>query len=353
MAAYKDKKHGTWFVRFRYKDYTGRLRQTTKRGFRTKKEAQDYERKRVASAAATCDILFNTFCDEYLDDCKVRLKESSYISTRFYIENHIRPAFAERKLSDITASDIRRWENALLHKRKSNGKPYSNTTLNIITFRLSIMLNYAVKYYGLPRNPMHVVGALGHRNQRHTFWTFDEFQRFLSHFEEQDARFKLIFEILFFSGMRIGELNALSLQDFDFEHNEISISKTYSTISNKITSPKTPSSVRKILMPPTIMKRIKAYVDGLPKIPAQLFNPSPKTLKNKIRRYAELAGIPPIHLHDFRHSHASYLIHSGVPITTISKRLGHSNPDMTLKIYSHMYDNSAKDVADMIEKDLH
>ena len=60
--------------------------------------------------------------------------------------------------------------------------------------------------------------------------------------------------------------------------------------------------------------------------------------------------MPPIHVHDLRHSHASYLIHNNVPVTTISRRRGHANASVTLSVYSHMYEESAGDVAVMLEK---
>lgn len=350
MTVYKDKKRGTWYTRYRFKDYTGKLKQTTKRGFATKRDAQAYERKQTGKHINTCDMNFSVFCDEYLADLQAHAKESSFISARFWIDQHIRPAFEKRKLSDITANDIRKWENDMLHATKKDGQPYSSTTLCNITARLSIMFNFAVKYYGLLRNPMHIVNPIAKRNTRDDFWTFDEFTQFIRAIPVKDKHYKLIFELLFFSGMRIGELMALSCHDFDFEQNTISINKAYSSVSKKITSPKTASSVRTIPMPKSIMDKVRAYIDSFVEVPERVFYTSSNMLVRKIKIYARKAGIKPISPHGLRHSHASYLIRAGVPITTISQRLGHVNPNTTLKIYSHMYVKDAQNVADLLEK---
>ena len=84
--------------------------------------------------------------------------------------------------------------------------------------------------------------------------------------------------------------------------------------------------------------------------PLPIFIYSQRVYRDYLKRYAIKAGVPPIHVHDLRHSHASYLIHNNVPVTTISRRLGHANASVTLSVYSHMYEESAGNVAVMLEK---
>ena len=151
--------------------------------------------------------------------------------------------------------------------------------------------------------------------------------------------------------MRAGEFLALSLKDFNFEKNTISINKSFAHFDNSITTPKTESSTRVIAMPPTIMQDIKKYADSLYECPDRLFDVTEKKLIWNLKKYLKAAGLPPIKIHDLRHSHVSYLIHHGVPITTISKRLGHKSPQITLNTYSHMYLESESDVADLLEKE--
>lgn len=354
MPAYKDKKRGTYYVRFRYKDYTGNLHQTTKRGFKTKKEAQEYERKALDAAGTSSDISFDALCDCYLKDCQLRMKTSGYISVGFYVNGHIRPAFAKRKAKDITAADIREWENDLLKATKKNGQPYASTTLHMITARLSSIFNYAIRYYGFTKNPVRIVGTLGRVTSRKSFWTLDEFQHFIRQFgPHKDRQYKLAYILLFYSGMRSGELGALTAEDFDFVHNEIRINKSFSYTTLKTTTTKTPSSVRRISMPPVIMQIVKEYLQDYRIEPSErAFVMTQHNLLDKLKKYAERAHLPVIHVHDLRHSHASYLIHAGVPITTISARLGHVSPNMTLKVYSHMYKNDEKDVVKTLEKAL-
>ena len=149
--------------------------------------------------------------------------------------------------------------------------------------------------------------------------------------------------------MRVGELLSLDVADFNFEKNKINITKNKVRYSAEITTPKTAYSVRTIDMPPSLMQNVRLYIESLDDIDSPLFQISYSTLSYEMHRYAKKAKLKEIRIHDLRHSHASLLIHSGVPITTISKRLGHKSPKITLDVYSHMYEESGEQVANMLQ----
>ena len=165
--------------------------------------------------------------------------------------------------------------------------------------------------------------------------------------------YKVPFDLLFWSGMRIGELEALTAEDIDFDSNTISIRRTYLHAIKVMGPPKTSYSIRNITMPEFMMEDIKEYLDSLPVQPEYPFmlHP-PTTMRARLTKYTSLAGVSRITLHDLRHSHASYLIQQGVAITAISKRLGHSSPAITLNIYAHVYKDNDTEIAQMIEKDF-
>lgn len=356
MSISQDLKTKKWIVKYRKPNGT----QSTKRGFKTKKEAREWEFKNVgdnSDPTMTIQQLYDIYIDEY----KLRRKESSYISKQTLFK-YILPAFGPMAAADISPNMLRKWQNELLqHKRViiSNKNPthkkgtcvtLSETTRHNICSAFSTLFNYGVKFHGLKSNPFSVTGNPFRRGQRVAVWTAEEFNKFISIIPESEAIYKLVFIVLVVSGMRLGELLALNKQDIDYRSNTITINKTLAFFTMKITPPKTSTSNRTIAMPASVMQQIKAYSDRVLEDNLFFFR-SHHALNLRLRKYSKLAGVPLLTCHGLRHTHASMLINNNVPITTISKRLGHKNPKITLEVYSHFYkesDNEAAEVMDSI-----
>ena len=342
MPAYKDEKTKKWYVKFRYIDWQGKSKQTTKRGFQTKKDALNYEHDFKATSKDHIDITVDSLAEKYIEDRKLYVKYNTFLSMQQLIKNHILPYLSKLKLDELTPIVMRNWQNQITQK---NFKP---STVIQIHRCCSSLLNFAVKFYGLKQNPLHIVGSIGKRESRVDFWELSEFNKFIN--EVDNPKHKLCFLILFYSGMRVGELLALNLEDFDFQDNKISITKNKVEKNGEITPPKTKYSIRKIDMPAGIMQAVKEYIDTLDEITSPLFTMSQNNLLDSIHKYAKKANVREIRIHDLRHSHASLLIHCGVPITTISKRLGHQSPKITLEVYSHMYNESGEQTAKKLQE---
>lgn len=349
MPAYKDEKRGTWYVRFRYTDWTGKRIETTKRGFLTKREAKEYEdsakKDRTASSGMTLRQLYKVYCEDMLH----RLKPSTYQTKQAIIERHVLPYFAGKPLESISPAVVRKWQSEAII-----GKNYSQTYMKAIQNQLSALMNYAVKYYGLPSNPVHIAGSIGRTNAGEmSYWTKEEFNRVLSN--EESPMYRAAFLTLFWCGLRIGELLALTGKDIDFEAHTISVTKTYNRIKSTdyITAPKTHGSIRTIKAPQAVMDALKKYMDMKYGFSPEnrIFAVISPNIRRRLTSLAKAAGVKPIRLHDLRHSHASYLINNNIPIKLISARLGHDNVQTTLRIYSHMYEDSAAVVEALIEKD--
>ena len=334
----KKLKHG---IKFRYKNWQGKSKHTTKRGFKTKKDALNYEHEFKATSEERVNITVAALAEKYFEDIKIHLKASSYITIKNTIEKHFLPYLNKLKLDELTPAIMRQWQNQIM---KESFKP---NTLRNINRRCSSFLNFAVKFYGLAKNPLSHIGSIGKLESSINFWTSEEFKQFLMVIS--DIKHRICFSLLFFSGMRVGELMSLNVEDFDFEKNQIRINKNKMRYNGEITTPKTTHSVRIIDMPLSLMQNVKAYIESLNKVESPLFSISYSTLAYEMHRYAKKANLKEIHIHDLRHSHASLLIHSGVPITTISKRLGHKSPKITLEVYSHMYNETAKQVANLLQ----
>ena len=263
MPAYRDEKNKTWYVKFRYTDWQGKSKQTTKRGFKTKKDALNYEHEYKATSEEKSDITVATLAEKYLEDRRLYVKASRYAALEQTIRIHILPYVGELKLTELTPATMRHWQNEL---KKQN---FSPSTLSEYNRRCSTLLNFAVKYYGLTANPLRVIGSIGQMESRVDFWELSEFQRFMTFVK--NPRHKVSFLLLFYSGMRAGELFALNAGDFDFVKNQISITKSKMQINGEITTPKTKYSVRVIDMPPAVMQEVKDYINRLDEVTEPLF----------------------------------------------------------------------------------
>lgn len=215
-------------------------------------------------------------------------------------------------------------------------------------------MNFAKKYYKLQSNPAALCGSMGKKKaDEMQFWTPAEFNQFIAQVDNK-ALSAVCFRLLFYSGMREGELLALTLNDFDFKANTINISKSYARLNGKdlIQTPKTPKSKRVITMPPEIMELVRDYASRLydysPE--SRLFPITKSYLAKEIERGAKAANIKRIRVHDLRHSHASLLIELGFSPLLISERLGHENIETTLNTYSHLYPNKQGELAEALSK---
>ena len=266
---------------------------------------------------------------------------------KFIIDLKIIPYSKKKNMNEIKASDIRAWQNALMKKG------YSETYLKTVNNQLSAIFNYAVRYYDLKDNPCRKAGSIGksHAGEK-KFWTKQEFKQFLVTVENKPET-KMAFLLLYWTGMRIGELLALTYNDIDLEKRTISVNKSYQRIEGRdiITPPKTPKSKRIITIPLFLTEELKAYTSHLYGIMAdeRMFRFTKSYMEHEIIRGIKASGVKRIRLHDIRHSHASLLVEMGFTPLAIAERLGHEKIETTLNTYSHLYPNKQGELADKLE----
>ena len=199
MSAYKDKTQGTWYVSFRYIDWTGKKTQKLKRGFKTKKEALNYEKEFIRKTAADMKMEMNSFIQVYFEDKKNELKENSIRNKQHMMNKHIVPYFGTRKMNEITPAEIIQWQNTI------QGKGYSKTYERMIQNQLNALFNHAQKIYNLKENPCKKVKKMGKSDaNKLEFWTKAEYDSFIAGIEPESEDY-LIFEILFWTGIREGD----------------------------------------------------------------------------------------------------------------------------------------------------
>ena len=225
MKAEKDKKTGKWLIQYRYTDWQGKRRKSTKRGFATKREAEEWLRNFFITQKADFDMKFEDFWKMYCADMETRLREHTMRTKKYIVELKILPYFGNKRVNDITAADIRQRQNELIKMG------YSPTYLKTINNQLSAIFNYAVRYYDLKSNPCAKAGSMGKsKAEEMDFWTGEEFRRFIDSVMNKRLSY-MAFMTLYWTGMRLGELRALT--PADFETNMLSITKSY----QRITSP--------------------------------------------------------------------------------------------------------------------
>ena len=354
MSASKDQKRGTWKVYIRYTDWTGTKQIHTKRGFPTKKAALEYEREFLQKQANDINMSFEAFVGLYLENLKPRLKYNTYLTKRGIINTKILPYFGKRALASIKASDVIQWQNELIKQTDKDGNAYSPTYLRTVQNQLSAIFNHAVKFYGLQVNPSSQAGKMGRSKAKEMlFWTKEEYLQFIEAMKSKPLSY-YAFEVLYWTGIREGELLALTAGDFDLENKRLTINKSYQRLEGKdyITEPKTEESNRTIALPDFLCREIEDYCATIYKCNActRLFEVTKYYLYAEMDRGCRESGVKRIRVHDIRHSHVAHLISLGFSPVAIAERLGHAGVAVTF-MYSHLYPSAQAQLADKLEMD--
>lgn len=347
MSVYQDKATGKYYFVCTYKDWQGKSHRKYTRGFKLARDAKAAERDFLNQQHGTNSMSFKALYELYIADCRARLKESTVISKDSLFQHSILPFFQRfDNIGNITPAHVRQWQNELLTK-------YKPTSCRRIHSQLSAIFNFAVKYYGLARN-VACAGGIGKRKaDSSSYWTLEEFDKAIE--QVQTLQDKAALTVLFYSGLRVGELLALTMADYDSKANTITVTKTLSRTATGyvIAPPKTPKSRRTVTIPCKASAVLNAYI-------ATLYEPQPRDtifiglngnhLAYVIKLAAAGADVKKIRVHDLRHSHASLLINNGANIKAVSERLGHDDIKTTLNTYGHLYKNQDNALAAMLDK---
>lgn len=353
---------------------TGRKTNTTRSGFKTKKEAVLAASKLEIELSEGKiekhkDIKYGDVYQEWLPAYENTVRESTLLSTTNIFKNHILNHFSDKKINTITVSEIQTIVNKWFDIAPVNFKKWFYYTGKIF--------EYAIKMGYLDKNPCRLVTLPKNKKEfaekKLLFWDKKQLDVFFKCLYDMDDDKKFVFfRLLAFSGMRRGECLALTWEDINFKENTIDVNKTISQGINSyqvINPPKTKKSMRKIIMDQKTMdylykwkmeqrKQMLNYGFNTLNKKQMLFttrnntmlplsSPS-KWLKLVIAKY----DLPSIKIHGFRHSHTSALFASGATIKEVQERLGHEDAQTTLNVYTHVTSNQNKDVVVKLESYL-
>ncbi|MDE7363005.1 MAG: site-specific integrase [Oscillospiraceae bacterium] len=346
-SAQKDPKTGKWYVQFRYEDWTGQTKKTTRRGFETKKQAEEWLRNFLTAKAADVNMTFGSLVEMYFDDLSTRVREYTLRNKHYLIDGKILPYFKDKPISSITPADIRKWQAEML------SRGYADTYLRSVYNQLNAVFNYAVTFYNLPQNPCHKAGTIGKKNaEEMKYWTKGEFEKFIATVSDKPTS-RVIFTTLFYTGLREGELLALTPADIDFQSRTLSVNKSYQRIEQRdvITPPKTPKSKRVISIPPFLADMLQEYIRSIYGIKkhSRIFPHTKHYLVKEMTRGCTASGVKKIRIHDLRHSHCALCFSLGFTPLEVAERLGHDDPKTTLRIYAHVYPEAGQQISDKLE----
>lgn len=343
MSVYKDNQRGTFYFRTRING-----KQVKRRGFKTTKEARLAEAQLLLDDDINEDNPpFEKVADEYKNWYRKRRKPMSYTKMEGIVNNYLIPWFGKKQIDNIKNRDVMKFHDELIDKNSVA----TNKTIHVF---LSAVFNFAIRNEYTTKNPARAVGNFDGKPEKHVnYWTLDEFKTFMSAVD--DFQYYVLFMVLYYSGMRRGEVMALTWGDIDFDNNSVHIDKTLT--KKGINSTKT-GATRAIQMPTFVMRLLSQLkAQASPKMTYVVFGEfkqpiSETTISRKFKEWIAESGVKPIRIHDLRHAHASYLINKGTVISVISQRLGHSNVSTTLDTYSHLYPTTEKEAVQDMEDDF-
>ena len=333
---------------------TNERTRTSKRGFDRKKDADTWIQTELANEVrklehrniATEVMTMGELITEYLEDAELDedIECTTMRTKRSNISNHILPFFKNMVVHKLKARDIKDWQRIMKQAKQRNGKPYSQTYLRTVENQLSAILNYAVRYYDLDKNP--IAERMGSKiAPEPDIWKLSDYRQFQKEIEDK-IEYYYAFEVFFWTGLRLGELLALTPKDIDFEKKLLDINKAmrYNDDGELVEGPPKGGRCRKVYISDFLLEELQEYLNCINHYDSntRIFPLSKSRIHGVIDKYSEIAGIHRITIHALRHSHASMLEHLGIPGVAVKKRLGHSlkNVKDVTTTYIHSYDST-------------
>lgn len=332
---------------------TGNRVQHHKRGFKTKRDAREYYTDFVTKLliAKPTDITPNSVLmyekarATYLMAIKDSVKDSSLYEFRMVGKNYLDIWWRKKDLMRTTKQDLNDFK-LWLASVKLTGNTISASTQNKIFRQFMAFYHWCVDYFNVPDISVSAPKRSRHKTEI-SIWSQEDFDRFISVVE--DERHKVVFSILYYCGLRCGELQALTPKDFDGKRFYVHCTYTRKTTDGspyKITETKNYNN-RYVPIPAPVLPLIENWYkknkgnDFLVGTSSPLHN---STIQNAFTRYTQKAGLPKIRIHDLRHSYVSLLISHGANFTIVAKLIG-DNPEQVVKTYAHYFN---KDIDDII-----
>ncbi|MBS1007169.1 site-specific integrase [Levilactobacillus brevis] len=353
---------------------TGKPKKTSRRGFKTKKEAT-LAASRLELEASTGslqqdnNILFETVYHEWYAAYVNTVRESTTVRVTKMFDNHILPAFGNKRIRTITLADVQRAVNGWFKEVKVNYKRWYNFA--------NMVFKYALKQGYIISNPATLVTMPKRRDnwQRdpNKFWTKQQLIHFFSYIDPvEDAEKYTLFRVLAYTGIRRGECLALTWQDINFKQATLSVNKSIAQGTGGkqiIQPPKTNTGKRIIPLDDITLGHLKHWRHAQQRLylmmgyntmhPGQLIFANTKNGMKSLNTPGKwLHAIidnkpdefPRITIHKLRHTHATLLFEAGASIKEVQDRLGDADVDTVMNVYAHVSNEQRRNTTDKLTR---
>lgn len=346
MPAYFDEKTKTWYCKFYYENWQGQKRQKMKRGFQKKKDAREWECSFITAHKYDEKTTIGSLADDFLAEMTPRRRHNTISGYTNSFKNYIKPYFADLPLSELTEKHIIEWQNRLLQA------DLAETYIHKIDTHFRTLYSFGARRCKIIDNPFENLEKVGKSQAKAMkFWTLNQYREFITLIKDPEKH--MAFELLYFTGIRLGELMPLVVSDIDTQNGILHVTKSLQRVKRQdvITPPKTEKGTRDIILPRFLCNEIEAYKKRLYGCTddTRLFSMAKCALYYPMKKYSQAAGLPAIRLHDLRHSHVALLIEKNISPLVIAERLGHESIEVTLGTYGHLYPNKQQAVADILD----
>lgn len=363
MASIKQNKNNKkWdFVFDRY--INGKRQQIRRRGFKTKREAQDklvelQNEVKEDNYVNPSTMTIVQFIAEWVEGRKNKVEDTTVYNHRLYVKNHIEPFFEETRMQQLSPMMCQHFVDNMIKRG------FAFNTIDRITTLIKMALDRAIDFNLIKKNSMRSV-EMPKKNKREIgVWSVDEVNQFLN-YTKSNSRYYCVYALALMTGMRQGEILGLRWQDIDFDNRMIYIRQTLAGYGKEFKSgAKTISGVRTVSISDNLVNILKkeekkylnlkeqsdSWYDYDLVIYANNGNRIfPGNLTRQFKKDIIDSEVSDIRFHDMRHTHATLLIQKNINVKIISERLGHSNISITLDTYSHVLPSMQQEVADHID----
>lgn len=348
MAVYKDKTTGKWYFSVRYKDIYGNNKRKLKRGFDKQREAKAAEAKFLTESvdSYSSEQTFEYVFYHYLDNSDLRPKTRKRKENEY--KKHIQERFGHIKISDIKQNQCQEFRKYLI-----DHLPSVNSARTVWS-GFKVVINHAIKHFGLRIDPTVSIKPIPRKKPKPKFIMRDEFDNKVDSFI--DDAYVEASQLMFYSGLRVGECFALTWKDMNLSKNELMVSKTMDITNRQIYDrAKTESSETIVVFPQFISDILSDRYERESK-KWQYFNDdyfvfggiAPKHYAHYHKKFKEV--FPGYHIHSLRHSYASYLANNGVDIFDLQQLMRHARITETLDTYSHQYTDKKHKAISVFDK---
>ncbi|MFB5192760.1 site-specific integrase [Alicyclobacillus fastidiosus] len=342
---------------------TGKYKQIWRSGFKTKREADEKMRDhlhQLADGQVPVDQTLSQFLKKFVDDHCKGMKPSALWTYDYTCQHYIVPILGKVKLDKLSHSHIQQLYEAW------NAK-LAPSTVHRIHRVLRTALNYAVKQGYLVKSPMTRVDAPERRTPRRTILSVQQAKTMLTWLKQRrPGPYKACF-LAIYTGMRCGEVAGLQWGDVEWDTNVLHVRRSRQRTKGEdiVGTPKTADSERDIVVPDMVMNELRLWYDAqrafhrLVEMPwdESLYVvrlpdgevPDPHIFARGVKVALTKLGLPIVTFHDLRHTHASWLLESGVDLKVVSQRLGHSSISVTADVYSHVTRRLQEDAVKKLE----